>query len=45
MEENFSTIFQGFHLEAISRPVFAVILNEVKDLNLLKLRDSSRRSE
>jgi hypothetical protein len=32
-------------LQAISKPVFSVILNEVNDLNLLKKRDSSLRSE
>jgi hypothetical protein len=32
-------------LEAIAKPVFIVILNEVKDLNSLKIRDSSLRSE
>jgi hypothetical protein len=32
-------------LEAIAKPVFVVILNEVKDLKLLKMRDSSLRSE
>jgi hypothetical protein len=32
-------------LEAIAKPVFIVILNEVKDLRLLKMRDSSLRSE
>jgi hypothetical protein len=31
--------------EAMAKPVFSVILNEVKDLNLLKMRDSSLRSE
>jgi hypothetical protein len=32
-------------LEAIAKPVFIVILNKVKDLKILKMRDSSRRSE
>jgi hypothetical protein len=32
-------------LEAMAKPVFIVILNEVKDLKLLKMRDSSLRSE
>jgi len=32
-------------LEAIAKPVFLVILNKVKDLNSLKMRDSSLRSE
>jgi hypothetical protein len=29
----------------MAKPVFLVILNEVKDLNPLKMRDSSLRSE
>ena len=32
-------------LQAISKPVVFVILNEVKDLNLVQKRDSSRRSQ
>jgi hypothetical protein len=32
-------------LEAISKPIFSVILNTVKDLKLLKIQDSSLRSE
>jgi hypothetical protein len=32
-------------LEAMAKPVFIVILNEVKDLKLLKMPDSSLRSE
>jgi hypothetical protein len=32
-------------LEAIAKPVFIVILNEVEDLKSLKMRDSSLRSE
>jgi hypothetical protein len=35
----------GPGLEAIAKPVFIVILNQVNDLNLLKMRDSSLRSE
>jgi hypothetical protein len=31
-------------LEPVAQPIFPVILNEVKDLNLLKIRDSSRHS-
>jgi hypothetical protein len=30
---------------AISKPIFLVILKEVKDLKLLKIRDSSLRAE
>jgi hypothetical protein len=32
-------------LEAIAKPYFTVILNEVKDLKSIKIRDSSLRSE
>jgi hypothetical protein len=32
-------------LAAISKPIFSVILNTVKDLKLLKIQDSSLRSE
>jgi hypothetical protein len=31
--------------EALAKLVYFVILNEVKDLKLLKIRDSSHRSE
>jgi hypothetical protein len=34
-----------FGPEAVAKPVFLVILNEVKDLKLLKIRDSSLRPE
>jgi len=37
--------FSLFWLEAIAKPDFTVILNEVKDLKSLKIRDSSLRSE
>jgi hypothetical protein len=32
-------------IKAISKPGFSVILNAVKDLNALKIQDSSLRSE
>ena len=35
----------GAGRETVSKPVFSVILNEVKYLNLLEIRDSSLRSE
>jgi hypothetical protein len=38
-------LFLNDFLQAIAKPVFLVILNEVKDLNPLKMRDSSLRSE
>jgi hypothetical protein len=34
-----------FLLETIAKPDFTVILNEVKDLKSIKIRDSSLRSE
>jgi hypothetical protein len=33
------------HQQAVEKPVFLVILNEVKDLNCWKIRDSSLRPE
>jgi hypothetical protein len=38
-------VLSGNLLQALSKPVLFVILNGVKDLNLLKIRDSSLRSE
>jgi hypothetical protein len=38
-------VYGGKTLEIIAKPVIAVILNAVKDLILLKIRDSSLRSE
>jgi hypothetical protein len=37
--------FFGFLLEALAKVVYFVSLNDVKDHNLLKIRDSSLRSE
>jgi hypothetical protein len=39
-----TTLFQ-LYIEALAKLVYFVILNEVRDLNLLKIRDSSLRSE
>jgi hypothetical protein len=39
------TAFLLISLEAIAKPVLTFILNEVKGLNSLKMRDSSLRSE
>ncbi|MGO9174925.1 MAG: hypothetical protein ACLQED_02085 [Desulfobaccales bacterium] len=39
------TYFMAIFLEAIAKPDFTDILNEVKDLKSLKIRDSSLRSE
>jgi hypothetical protein len=38
-------IFENISLEALAKPDFTVILNEVKNLKSLKIRDSSRHSE
>ena len=38
-------LVKGEIIEAIATPVFFVILNVVKDLKPLKIRDSSLRSE
>jgi hypothetical protein len=38
-------LLQNPFIEALAKLVYFVILNEVKDLKLLKIRDSSRRSE
>jgi hypothetical protein len=35
----------SFCLEAIAKPDFSLILNEVKDLKPVKIQDSSNRSE
>jgi|GEM_PF-3248789 hypothetical protein len=37
--------FYAPYLEAIAKPYFTVILNEVKDLKSIKIRDSSLCSE
>jgi hypothetical protein len=40
-----TVMWSSKHLEAIPKPDFTVILNEVKDLNSINIRDSSLRSE
>jgi hypothetical protein len=42
---NFIKYFRNITLEPIAKPIFPVILNKVNDLKLLKIRDSSLRSE
>jgi len=42
---SFSGWFHGPILEDIAKLIFSVILNAVNDLKLLKIRDSSLRSE
>jgi hypothetical protein len=43
--ENLQRRRKNLTFEVLAKMVHCVILNEVKDLNLMKIRDSSLRSE